>query len=451
MGKGVRKKMKRLTSIFPAALIVLPLALVLCGLAAHAVRAAEPPSTQPLEEVVALVGDEIILKSEIDEQVALYLMQSQIDPSDTTKVKEIRKEILDRMIDAKVIVNEARKRQMVVTKQELDTAINDALQDVKTRIGSDAKFKEELKKQGLTEDQLVAKYRDELEGQLLAMKLVEKDVRSKVKVTDEDVANFYKERKGDLPKKPPEVTLAQIVILAEADSAVDKMAKDKALQVLKAVREGQSFESLATQYSDDPSAQNGGDLGVIKKGDFEEDFEKAALALEPGQVSEPVKSKFGYHLIKLVEKSGDTYHVKHILIRVVPTEQAEQKARALATELRKRIEAGESFEEIAKKYSQDSLSAARGGLVGSYPIDGLAPAIKTAIKGLPEGGVTEVVPLDVGYHIFKVVAKAPEREYTFEEIKDQLRQMVIQEKTQNVYDQWLAEIKKKTFINIKGS
>jgi len=145
MGKGVRKKMKKLTCIFPATLVVIPLTLVLWGLVANSAHAAEQPSAGPLEEVVALVGDEIILKSEIDEQVALYLMQAQIDPSDTTKVKDIRKEILDRMIDAKVIINEARKRQIVVTKQELDTAINDALQDVKTRMGSEEKFRQELK------------------------------------------------------------------------------------------------------------------------------------------------------------------------------------------------------------------------------------------------------------------------------------------------------------------
>jgi peptidyl-prolyl cis-trans isomerase SurA len=438
--------MRKFMSIFPGTLILLPVTLFVWGFFVHSAHAAEA-----IEGIVAVVGDEIVLKSELDEQVALYCMQAQIDPTDTTKVNPVRKEILDRMIDAKVIINEARKRKLTISEQELNQAVEDAVKEVKGRMGSPEKFKEALDKEGLTEEKLRSKYRQELEAQHLAMKLVERDIRSKIKVTDEDVATFYKERKQDLPKKPAEITLAQVVVLAEADSAVEKKAKDKAQQVLKAISEGQSFEKLAAQYSDDPSAENGGDVGVVKKGEFEEGFEKAAAALQPGQVSGLVRSRFGYHIIKMVEKNEEGYHVKHILIKIVPTDEAEQKARGLATELRKKIEAGESFEDVAKKYSQDKETADKGGLVGSYPMDGLAPAVRTAIKGLPEGGVTEAVPLDIGYHIFKVTGKTPEREYTYDEIKDQLRQMVTQERMQNKYEQWLAEIKKKTFIDIKGS
>jgi peptidyl-prolyl cis-trans isomerase SurA len=443
--------MKKLTRILTATLILLPVTLFLWSFLVKSTHAAET-----VEGVTAVVGDEIILKSELDEQIAFYLMQAQINPSDTTKVNEVKKEILGKMIDAKVIVNEARKRELTISKQELDQAVEDAVKEVKTRMGSEERFKQEMEKEGLTEEKLRSKYRQEMEAQLLAMKLVEREVRSKIKVTDEDVDKFYKERKQDLPKRPPEVTLAQVVVLAEADSAVDKKARDKAEQVLKAIREGQNFEKLAAQYSEDPSAENGGDVGVVRKGEFEESFEKAALALQPDQVSDLVRSRFGYHIIKMVEKNDEGFHVKHILIKVVPTDEAEQKARSLATELRRKIEQGESFEDVAKKYSQDKESAAKGGLVGSYPIDGLAPTIKTAIKGLPAGedsagSVTEVVPLDIGYHIFKVVAKTPEREYNYDEIKDQLRQMVLQERTQNKYEQWLGEIKKKTFIDIKGS
>ena len=438
--------MKRQTCFLPALFILLSTMLFLCGFLVHSAHAAAP-----VEGVVAVVGDELVLKSELDEQVAFYVMQAQIDPADTAKVNEARREILGRMIDAKVIVSEARKRKMTVSKEELDKAVDDAVKEVKTRMGSEEKFKQELEKEGLTELKLRSKYRQELDSQLLAMKLVEKEVRSKIKTTDQEVDSFYTDRKQDLPKKPVEVTLAQIVILAKADSAVENKARDKAQQILDSIHVGHSFEQLAAQYSEDPSAENGGDVGVVRKGEFEENFEKAALALQPDQVSDLVRSRFGYHIIKMAEKSDEGYHVKHILIKIVPTDEAEQEARTLATELRKKIEAGASFEDVAKKYSQDKGSADKGGLVGSYPVDGLAPTIKTAIKGLVVGGVTEVVPLDIGYHIFKVVAKTPEREYTYDEIKDQLREMVIMEKTQNKYEQWLAEIKKRTFIDMKSS
>jgi peptidyl-prolyl cis-trans isomerase SurA len=453
--KGVVTKMKKAGSLLTAALLMLLTALTLCGVFVRPVLAADPPSppksANAVEGVVAVVGDEIILKSELDEQVAFYLMQAKISTADTARVNEARREILDRMIDAKVIVNEARRLKVTVSKEELDKAVEDAIKEVKTRMGSEEKFQQQLEKEGLTEEKLRSKYRQELNSQLLAMKLVERDVRSKIKVTDQDVDSFYADRKQDLPKKPAEVTLAQIVILAQADSAVEKEARDKAQQILDSIKVGHSFEQLAAEYSDDPSAENGGDVGFVKKGDFEGDFEKAALALKPGQVSGLIRTRFGYHIIKLVEKDEDSYHIKHILIKVVPTDEEEQKARTLATDIRKKIEAGESFEDLAKKYSEDKESADKGGLVGSYPVDGLAPAVKNAIKGVPVGGVTEVVPLEIGYHIFKVMAKTAERDYDFSEIKDQLREMVLQEKAQNKYEQWLADIKKRTYIDVKGS
>lgn len=444
--KGVKITMKRSIYFLPAVIIALSGALFLCGSFARSAHAAAP-----VEGVVAVIGDEVILKSELDEQLAFYLMQAQIDPADTTKVNGARKEILERMVDAKVIVNEARKRKMVITKDELEQAVEDAVKEVKGRMGSEGKFKQQLEKEGLTEEKLRSRYRVELESQLLAMRLVEKEVRSKIKVTNQEVDSFYADRKQDLPKRPAEVTLAQIVILPVIDSTVDRKAREKAQIILDSIRMGQSFEQLAAQYSEDPSAENGGDVGMVKKGDFEENFEKAALALAPGQISGLVRTRFGYHIIKMVEKSDEGYHVKHILVKLAPGDEAEQKARALATEIRERIRKGENFEDLAKKYSEDKETASKGGVVGSYPVDGLSPAVKTAIKGLKVGDVTEVVPLDVGYHIFKITGKSAEREYTYDEIKDQLRQMVLQEKTQNKYEQWLSEIKKKTFIDIKGS
>jgi len=417
---------------------------------AKAATPAQPVSPlQSVESVVAVVGKEVILKSELDEQVMVYCVQAEISPTDTARVNEVSREILESMVNAKLIVNEARERKITVAKEELEAAVQNALDEVKTRMGTQERFAQELAKENLTEEDLKARYRKELESQLLAKKLVDRQVSAKIKVTDKEVDDFYKERKQELPKRPPEITLAQIVILPDVDSLVDASTRAKAADILKAIRSGENFEDLAKKYSDDDSAQRGGDVGTFRRGEFEESFEKAAFALAPGQVSDLVKSRFGYHIIKLVEKQQDTAHVKHILLKTVPTDEAEQRARALATSVRKKIESGEAFESLAAKYSRDTQSAGKGGVIGSFVLESLTPAIKNAIKGVPVGGVTEVVPMDVGYYIFKVVGKAPEREYAFDEIKDRLRQLVIQEKSQNEYDRWVAELRKKTFVDIK--
>jgi len=437
--QGGKMKVKKTAIVFSAILI-------LAGLVTQAAGSAEE-----IEGIAAIVGEEIILKSEVEEQLLFYCMQAGIEPTDSLRLAEVSEEILNRMIDAKVVVQEARQQKITVTPEELNQAIDSAVAEVKMRMGSEERFKEEMEKEGLTEQKLREKYREELEAQLLAMKLVDKEIRSKIQVTDEDVRKFYEDRKDELPRRPPEVTLAQIVIVPEVDSTIDRKSRAEAQEVLNAVREGQSFERLAAQYSDDPSAENGGDVGFFSRGDFEEDFETAAFALEPGEVSDLVRSRFGYHIIKLVEKRGDMAHVKHILIRATPTEEAEQEARGLATELRKRIEAGENFEDLAARFSQDTETAERGGVVGSYAVEGLAPAVRVAIKGVAVGDITEVVPMEVAYHIFKVVGKSAEREYTFEEIKGQLRELVGQEKAQNRYEKWLGGLKEKTYIEIKGN
>jgi len=428
---------------------VLFAAVVLPALAA-AVLYGPPCTAQPVESVVAIVGKEVILKSELDEEVMVYCIQAGIQPTDSARINEVTREILESMVDARLIVNEARERKLTVTKEELDAAVQNALDEVKARAGSEERLAQELAKENLTEENLKARYRKGLESQILARKLVERQVSSKIKVTNKEIDDFYNERKTELPKRPPEITLAQIVILPEVDSLVDNAARGKAADILKAIRSGENFEKLAGQFSDDPSAEKGGDVGFFQKGEFEEAFEKAAFALEPEQVSDLVRSKYGYHIIKLVEKQDDRAHVKHILVRTVPTDEAEERARALATSLRKRIESGEAFESLAAKFSQDTQSAGKGGVIGSYIIESLSPVIKNAIKGVPVGGFTEVVPMEIGYYIFKVVGKTAERDYTFDEVKDRLRQLVFQEKSQNEYDRWISELRKKTFVDIQS-
>ena len=455
---------KVVSALFAAVVLPALAAAALCGPVRAADETAKPPAQtsaqapapavqasplQSVESVVAVVGKEVILRSELDEEVMVYCMQAGISSADTARVNEVSREILDSMVGAKLIVNEARERKITVSKEELDAAVQNALDEVKTRMGSQERFTEELQKEGLTEEDLKARYRKGLENQMLARKLVDRQINSKIKVTDKEVDDFYKERKQELPKRPPEITLAQIVVLPEVDSLVDAKTRAKATDILKEIRAGGNFEELAKKYSEDESAERGGDVGTFRRGEFEDSFEKAAFALEPGQVSDLVKSRFGYHIIKMVEKQDDAAHVKHILIKTVPTDEAEQSARALATSVRKRIESGETFESMAQKYSQDPQSAAKGGVIGSFVQESLSPVIKTAIKGVPVGGVTEVVPMDIGYYIFKVVGKAPERDYTFDEIKDRLRQLVIQEKSQNEYDSWVAELRKKTFVDVK--
>lgn len=158
---------------------------------------AEQALAEPIDKIAAIVEDQIILKSEVDEQLAVYAAQENIAESDTASIRELREHILDRMIDEKVVLAEAKTQGITIPESELDAAVSEAIEDTKARIGSEEQFIVELKREGLTIESLKERYRGEVQKQMLQSRLVGKEIRNKVQVVDADVdAYFQKDRKS---------------------------------------------------------------------------------------------------------------------------------------------------------------------------------------------------------------------------------------------------------------
>jgi peptidyl-prolyl cis-trans isomerase SurA len=412
---------------------------------------ANKAQADPIDKIAAIVEDQVILKSEVDEQLAIYASQANISETDSTAMHDLREHILDRMIDEKVVLAEAKKQGITIAESDLEQAVNDAIDDTKKRIGSEAQFNLELEKEGLSLNDLRERYRDEVQKQMLENRLVGKEIRSKVQVDSADVDAYYAEHKDELPKKPEQVHLRHILIKPQADPAAEKAAFDKAKAVRARIVAGEDFAKVAAEVSDDVSAKAGGDIGRIKRGDLEAPLDSVAFAIDVGTLSQPVRTARGWDLIRVDQRQEDEARVRHILIKVPISQEQKDAASTLAENIHERALNGESFADLARRYTDEDQVRESGGDLGNLPVQALREPYLSAIQGLEPGGISKVVSDDKGYHLFQLVERVPEQDYTLDEIRQDLQQYAYQEKLESAYENWVAGLRKNYFIEKRES
>lgn len=440
------------------------LALIALGLLAAPLSA---PAQERLDGIAAVVNDEVVLQSDVEEQLYLFLMRSQSQP-DSATIDTLRREILDQLIDEKLIVAEAQRQGLTVPREEVDAQVDKAISDAKQRLGSEAAFLEQLQRENMTEAQLRQKYQRELERQIIAQRLVQKQVPPE-KVSAAEAEAFFKQHPEKFPMVPAELRLAVIQIPVEADSVTRREALQRARAAKRRIESGEKFAKVAQEVSEDPgSARSGGDLGFFGRQQMDPAFEQAAFTLPVGRVSDPIATPFGWHIIEVIERDtlstasgADSIdatgqravdvHARHILIRVPLDEADAERARALAESVRARAVKGEDFAELVGKYSRFQGPASPGGDLGFISMGAVQPQIAAGLENVPVGGVSEVLPNQAGFNIFKVLDKREERAYTLEEIKDDLPQVVSQIRNRERYDAWVQGLRDKSHIEIRSS
>lgn len=246
-----------------------------------------------VDRIVAEVNGEIILYSELRERV--FQMRS-LGALENLDLKESEALVLENIIDEKLIIQVGKEEELVVTERELDKTVD----GFKKRSNlSDQEFEKALEREGLT----MERYRKMLEEQLLARKVISREVRSQVQLTENDIIEYYEEHIDEF-KTTPVIQVRHIILLVErtetgqyAANALEKIAR-----IRKEILEGLDFAEAAKKYSEGPSAPDGGDLGEVMPGSMVKSFEEAAFALKPGEISNIVRTKFGFHLIKVETK-----------------------------------------------------------------------------------------------------------------------------------------------------
>ncbi len=442
-------------------------AVALLASGAIAPARAQTGGPQRLDGIAAVVNDEVVLESDIEEQLYLFLMRAQTQP-DSSVVDTLRHQILDQLIDEKLIVAEAKRAGITVPDPDVNKQVEEAMREAKSRLGSLEAFQAQLQRENLTEEKLREKYRGEVRRQLTAQRLVQKQVVRKP-VSPAEAEAFFKAYPEKFPKVAPEVRVSVIQIPVLADSVTDARARARAVEARKRIASGEKFAKVAAEVSDDPgSAQAGGDLGFFTRGRMDPAFEEAAFAQRLGELGPPVKSTFGWHLIEVIDR--DTVktatkrdsldqdgrpvvevHARHILIRVEIADADVERARKLADRARAEAVKGSDFVALVKRYSKFQGAQSPDGDLGFLSLGTLQPQIRAGLDSLEVGQVSEVLANRAGFNVFKVTGRKPERDYTLEEIRDELPQAVAQIQFREKYDAWVKGLRAKAHIEIRKS
>ncbi len=425
-------------------------ALLLTFLLHHAALA------QLLDGVVAVVGDEVILKSDIDSQVALYAYQNQIDP----RTPGLWKRMLLLAIDQKILVAKAKLDSIQVSSSQLDALVAERLSYIRQRLGSE---EEVAKYFGKSISQLRNDLREELKAQQMVAELQRKKFVN-ITVSNDDVLKFYEAYKDSLPSVPAEVEIAHILIRPKVDSLARLASLERMQKIEAELRAGADFAELARKYSEDPgSAKSGGDLGYVKRGEFVKRFEEAAFALREGQISKIVETEFGFHLIQLLDRRGESIHTRHILLRFDQTRRDDSAAIRRLNEIRSQILSGEmSFGLAARLYSEDERTASQGGDIISpqtgsnrIPLEAIDASFREIIATLQPGEISEprrinlVGTDDYAYHIVQLKFKSEPHKMNLESDYTRIKNFALQKRQAELYEAWLNQLRKEVYWKIK--
>ncbi len=312
---------------------------------------------ETLDRIVAVVDNDVILQSELDAQVQFLALNNRIDP----KTPGLRDQVLQNMINERLIIAKAIEDSVTVTDEEVQQQLDQSIQQRIQQVGSEARLEELY---GMPLSRIKREYRDEMRKNLLAQRLQQQRFGSS-SIGRFEVEEFFRTFKDSLPPVPEEVEVSRIYIEPRASEAAKEQARAKAQALLDSLKAGADFASLARRYSQDQgSAPQGGDLGLVRRGQFVKEFESAVFGLSDGQISPIVETDFGFHIIQLLERRGDAVHARHILIRIPRTGDADSATVALLDSLRTSALANHDFAELAKRFSEDKETKLLGGSPG---------------------------------------------------------------------------------------
>nr|MBN2278521.1 peptidylprolyl isomerase [candidate division Zixibacteria bacterium] len=426
---------------------ILLLALILSSILPPAVH----PEMEPIEKIVAIVGRDPIMMSELAAQIQLVAIQGGLRPKNEQELKKLQDDVLDQMISERLFLNEARQDTSIkVTAEDVDLALDDHIARISSQFESEDQFLEQLSLEGLTLRTFKKKLRPEIENQLLKQQLISKKL-AQISISRQEVMDFYEKYKDSIPDQPEAIRLAHILIKFQPSKTTEDSVLAEAEKIRLNAVSGADFATLAATYSSGPSALTGGDLGFVAADDVVPEFSRVAFNLSPGDISAPVRTQFGVHIIKCEEIEGKRAHLRHILLEVLPISQDSLLSYKLADSLLAEIRNGANFKENAKVFSADDESRKQGGELGWFAVKDLPPGFQQAMDSLTENGdIYGPVKTDYGLHIIERLDWKPGGTLNPVDNFDQIKEMAKQSKTGEFVDRWLAEIKEKTYVEIRN-
>lgn len=409
-----------------------------------------------IDEIVAVIGRETVLLSDIENQALQMRSQGYYTSGD------LKCEVLEDMLYGKFLVNQARIDSVEVSDADVNSELERRLNIFINQIGSEEKLEEFYGKSML---EIKAEFREVIREQMIGQRM-QQTITADVKVTPHEVKTFYKDLpKDSLPIINTQFTLEQIVIQPKIEEVEILRIKDKLREFKDRVNKGESFATLAVLYSEDPgSAAKGGELGFVSRGDLVPEFSAVAFNLDPGQVSKIVKTDYGYHIIQLIERKGERINCRHILLRPRISVAERNNAKQRLDSLRSTIINGEqTFEQACWRFSESEDTRLNGGIMVNqmtgdtkWEASQLKPKIANAIRNLKVGEISEPFESedDKGNPVYEMVLlkeKSEPHAANLEDDYQRIQEMTLAQKKNEFMDDYVRSKVKGTYIRLDDS
>jgi len=409
-------------------------------------RAATVPNTA--DYIVAVVNQELVTNGELQGRIARIREDAARSNATLPPPAELRKKVLDALIDERVLVTNARETGPKIDEAELDRAVNNvAVQNQMTM----AQLRARLQQQGLA----YSAFRNNVRDQLLVERVREREVNQRIRVTDAEIDALLEQRRAS-SGKAVQLDIAQILVTVPEGASAEQIAQRRARAegALARVKGGEDFAAVAREVSEDANKLQGGAIGLRLADRLPDVFVETVRNLKPGEVSPTLlKSDAGFHVLKLLTRTeGSAFSVqqtraRHILLRVSPQLSAEAAERRLADFKRQILAGTKSFEAIARENSEDG-SAAIGGDLGWTSPGTFVPEFEETMNALPINGLSDPVVSRFGVHLIQVLERR-EVMLDVKQQREQARNVLREQKFERAYLDWVRDLRGQAYIEMR--
>jgi len=398
--------------------------------------------------IVAVVNQELVTNSEVNQRLARVREEAARSKATLPPLSALRKQVLESLIDERVMVTNARDTGARIDDPEIDRAVaNVATQNQMTL----AQLRERLRQEGIP----FTKYRETIRDQIMVERVREREVVSRIKVSDAEIDEVIEKRRKAAGTST-QINVAQILVTVPEGAADGVVAERRARAdgALNRVRGGEDFATVAREISEDSNRAQGGEMGMRPVDRLPDLFARAVQGLKPGEVApDLIRSGAGFHVLKLVDrKDGGAFTVeqsraRHILLRPSAELSAEAAARRLVQFKREIQSRARTFEQLARENSEDA-SAPQGGDLGWTAPGSFVPEFEEAMAALPIGGISDPVTTRFGIHLIQVIDR---RQTTLDirQLREQARNILREQKFEAAFTEWLRDLRSRAYIEYR--
>ena len=407
----------------------------------------ETVDARVLDKIIAVVDSGVVLASDVETRLQDLKASAEARGNTIEINAELREQVLERLILEQAQIEIAKRQGLEIDDARLNESLLQAARSRRTDLLG-------LKNIIESEGKSFEIFREQIRRELLINAIRDREVRRRIRISKSELERFLETTGGQI-STAPELLLSQIVVgLPDVPSLeAIKKAEKKAIQIRDALLKGAPFAQMAVRYSDAPEAGQGGDLGWRSILELNPAFAEPLTEAKRNTLIGPIRSPGGFHLIAVRDRRGDQsvvvteYKVRHILIKP-DTIRSLEKAKEIAGNVRREIQSGSDFSALARRFSDDPLSAAKGGDLGWVRADQLVPGFANVMTNLPLNKLSDVSRSKFGFHLIELL-ETRESDISEEQMKNRARQILIERKFSQELESWLRQIRADAFVELE--